>query len=312
MIHIPAAVLSARTRTLVAFLGAALALPGEARPQDLVKRVGKVSIQVDTRQAFPGGVLVVRLSSRGRLGAAWALLDGRRAPFRFDRGALRALVPVAADQEAGPATLGIGIAARRGQQRIAIPVEIAPRAYPPRTVPLPVPFQALLALPEARRDARLLLAQVRTESSASSPGSLHPPVTGRGEGFGEPRVHPGFAEVESRIDGLTGERHRGLDYAVPAGTTVQAPAAGRVLLAGPLVLSGGTVVIDHGQGIVSALLHLARIDVRAGQDVATGWSLGLSGESGLAPAPLLQWRVYLHGIAVDPLALDTALRSLCD
>ena len=75
------------------------------------------------------------------------------------------------------------------------------------------------------------------------------------------------------------------------------------------MLSGGTVVIDHGQGIVSVLLHLSRIDVRAGEAVSGGSPIGLSGESGLAPSPLLQWRVYLHGVAVDPLVLDAVLRS---
>lgn len=286
-----------------------LALPGEARPQDVVRHVGRVTVQVDTSRGFPGGVLVVRLSSRGRLGAAWALLDGRRAPFYARGGVLRALVPVAAGEEPGTTTLGIGIAARRGEQRIAIPVEIGARAYAARTVPLPVPFQSLLALPEATRDARRLLEQIRSRSATPGPESLRPPVAANGGGFGELRSYPGFAELESRIDALTGERHRGVDYAVPTGTPVLATGAGTVLLAGPLVLSGGTVVIDHGQGIVSVLLHLSRIDVRAGQAVAAGSPIGLSGEGGLAPAPQLQWRVYLHGVAVDPHVLDAVLRS---
>ncbi len=286
-----------------------LATPVGAWPQDVVRRIGRVTIRVDTSRSFPGGVILVRLTSTGRLGAAWALLDGRRAPFYADRGVLRALVPVAAGEEPGPATLGIGIAARRGEQRIAIPVEIAPREYASRTVVLPVPFQSLIALPEAARDARRLLALIRAESGAGAPGSLRPPVAGNGSGFGELRTHPGFAELESRIDALTGEHHRGVDYAVPTGTPVRAPGSGTVLFAGPLVLSGGTVVIDHGQGVLSVLLHLSRVDVRAGHAVSAGGPIGLSGESGLAPSPLLEWRVYLHGVAVDPLVLDAILRS---
>ena len=90
---------------------------------------------------------------------------------------------------------------------------------------------------------------------------------------------------------------------------MHAPATGSVLFAGALVLSGRTVVIDHGQGILSVLLHLSRVDVRAGEGVSAGSPVGLSGETGLAPSPQLQWRVYLHGIAVDPLVLDAALRS---
>ena len=92
-----------------------------------MRRVGRTTIRVDVSQAFPGGVVVVRLQSQSRLGTAWALLDGRRAPFYLERGVPRALVPVAAGAEPGPATLGVGIASRGGEQRIAIPVTLTPR-----------------------------------------------------------------------------------------------------------------------------------------------------------------------------------------
>jgi murein DD-endopeptidase MepM/ murein hydrolase activator NlpD len=150
---------------------------------------------------------------------------------------------------------------------------------------------------------------VRTESKARPPGALAAPVDGRGRGFGEPRTHTGASEVEPRIDALGGERHRGVDYPVIVGTPVRSPGAGAVLFAGPLVLSGETVVIDHGQGVVSVLQHLSRIHVRAGDVVKAGDDLGTSGNTGLAPEPLLQWRVYLHGVAVDPLVIGPLLGS---
>jgi murein DD-endopeptidase MepM/ murein hydrolase activator NlpD len=134
-----------------------------------------------------------------------------------------------------------------------------------------------------------------------------PPVGATASGFGERRTHTGFAAVESLVDALQGERHRGLDYAVPPGTPVRAPAAGTVLLAGPLALSGRTVVIDHGQGVLSVLQHLSRVDVRVGETVPAAVVVGLSGDTGLAPAPRLQWRVYLHGVAVDPTVLGPLL-----
>jgi murein DD-endopeptidase MepM/ murein hydrolase activator NlpD len=67
-------------------------------------------------------------------------------------------------------------------------------------------------------------------------------------------------------------------------------------------------VIDHGQGVVSVLLHLARIDVRPGDALTAAAVVGSSGDTGLAPEPMLQWRVYLHGVAVDPNALAALLR----
>ena len=278
----------------------------EAPAQEIVRRVGRVTFRVDVSQAVPGGIVVVRLA-RGRLGTAWALLDGRRAPFYLDRSVPRALVPVAASAEAGPATLGVEIAARRGEQRVAIPLTIAARDRRPRQVFLSEEKRALLRHPEASHDGRRLLAVLRTESREPTPGLLLPPAGATGSGFGELRTHPGATEVESRIDALQGERHRGLDYALPVGTPVRAPAAGTVLFAGPLTLSGETLVIDHGQGVLSVLQHLSRIDARLGDVVTAGAFVGLSGDTGLAPEPMLQWRVYLHGVAVDPNALGPLL-----
>ncbi len=282
-------------------------LPSPSRAEEIVKRVGRVTFRVDTSQAFPGGVVVVRLGIKGRLGGAWAFLDGYRAPFYPDRGVLRALVPVATTAAAGPDTLGVGIAARGGEQRIVIPLTVSAREYPSRNVVLAEERRLLLDRPEATHDGRRLLALLRTESSQFVPGMLLPPVGTTGAGFGELRVHAAASGAESRTDALQGERHRGIDYLVPAGTLVRAPAAGTVLFAGPLTLPGDTLVIDHGQGIVSVLLHLSRIDVRVGDTVAAGAFVAASGDTGLTPEPLLEWRVYLHAVPVDPSALAALL-----
>jgi murein DD-endopeptidase MepM/ murein hydrolase activator NlpD len=294
------------TRRLLLLAGLALLSAGAASADEVVRRVGRVTVRVDLSQAFPGGVAVVRLAG-ARLGGAWALLDGRRAAFYPYHGVPRALVPIDAASEAGPATLGIEIAARRGEQRIAVPVQIAGRSYPSRNVFLDERKRALLGRAEALRDARRLLGHVRTESHATAPGPFNAPVAGQGRGFGEARTHTGVTDAESRIDALGGERHRGLDYSLPVGAAVRAPCAGTVLFAGPLVLSGETVIIDHGQGVVSVLQHLSRVLVRAGDNVASGGEVGASGDTGLAPEPMLQWRVYLHGVAVDPLVLGPLL-----
>ena len=147
----------------------------------------------------------------------------------------------------------------------------------------------------------------RAMSSARTGSSSQYTKSQVSSGFGEPRTHTGAVEVESRIDLLQGERHRGLDYPVPEGTPVRAPGAGTVLFAGPLTLSGETVVIDHGQGVLSVLQHLSRVGVRAGDVVPPAAVVGLSGMTGLATGPMLQWRVYLPGVAVDPTVLRPPL-----
>lgn len=290
-------------------MAATLLVASAAGAETVVRRVGRVTVQVDATRAYPGGVLDVRVSSTGRLGAVWALLDGRRAPFFAARGLARALVPVALGSEPGPATLGVGIAARRGEQRIAIPLAIASRSYPSRDQALPAAAAALAAGPDPGRDGRRLLAYLRTESREPAPAGLQPPVSHPGSGFGELRRYSPPTSVESLYDGLSGEQHRGLDYAVPPRSVVRSPGAGSVVFAGPLAIPGLVVVIDHGQGVVSALLHLAHVDVGVGDAVAAGSAVGLSGTSGVASAPMLEWRTYLHGVAVDPRALGELLAS---
>ena len=62
--------------------------------------------------------------------------------------------------------------------------------------------------------------------------------------------------------------HSGLDFAVPAGTPIKAPAAGKVILIGDYFFNGKTVFVDHGQGFISMFCHLSKIDVKLGQQGA--------------------------------------------
>lgn len=98
--------------------------------------------------------------------------------------------------------------------------------------------------------------------------------------------------------------HRGVDYAAPTGSPVMAPAAGRIGLVGRVAdgfeLHGNTIGIDHGQGVLSIMIHLSRIDVNEGDFVQAGQVIGAVGSTGASTGPHLHWGLYVHGIAVDP------------
>jgi hypothetical protein len=94
--------------------------------------------------------------------------------------------------------------------------------------------------------------------------------------------------------------HGGLDLAVGSGTPVHAPAAGTVLNIGNYFFNGNTVFLNHGQGLISAYMHLSRVDVKEGQRLAQGAPLGASGMTGRATGPHLHWAVFLNGTAVEP------------
>jgi murein DD-endopeptidase MepM/ murein hydrolase activator NlpD len=292
------------TRRLLPFV-VALACAAPASAGEIVRRVGQLTVVADTELARPGGILVVRLRSSRFLGAIDAIFEGRHAPALQAAGGARALVPIPATTPAGIGLLGIELQARRGPQRIQIEFPIAERAYPPRAQTVPEEKRALLAQPSGLRDGRRLLLAVRTASpTALWSGPFRPPVVVPSvPSFGGRETWVGGSSVEMMLDGGLGEYHRGLDYPVAAGTLVLSPAGGTVVMAATLALSGQTVVIDHGQGLVSALFHLSRIDVREGQALEGRSPVGLAGDSGIAPFPHVHWGVYLHGIAVDPQAV---------
>lgn len=98
--------------------------------------------------------------------------------------------------------------------------------------------------------------------------------------------------------------HRGVDYAGGMGSPVVSPAAGRIALVGRVAegfeLHGNTVGIDHGQGVLSIMIHLSRIDVKEGDVVQAGQQIGGVGDTGIATGPHLHWGLYVNGQCVDP------------
>jgi murein DD-endopeptidase MepM/ murein hydrolase activator NlpD len=99
----------------------------------------------------------------------------------------------------------------------------------------------------------------------------------------------------------TGQTHGGLDQRTPAGMPVRAVADGVVKLVRLYNIHGGTVGIDHGQGLESMYLHLSRFAVAEGAAVRKGDVIGYSGSTGRSNAPHLHWSLYANGVPVNPL-----------
>ena len=91
--------------------------------------------------------------------------------------------------------------------------------------------------------------------------------------------------------------HSGADIRAVTGTTVRAPFAGTV------VLTGGSVYIDSGNGVITVFFHLSQINVKKGERVAKGQVVAKSGATGRVTGPHLHYSLVLGGQFVDPIPL---------
>jgi len=147
-----------------------------------------------------------------------------------------------------------------------------------------------------REQARVVEARKRDDAREDFLAGFALPVEGaRISGvYGSQRIDNGTPKAP----------HMGLDMAVPEGTPVHAPAAGVITLAeSDFVLTGGTVLIDHGFGLTSSLLHLSKLDVKVGQQVARGQVIGASGMTGRATGPHVHWGFNWFDVRLDPALL---------
>lgn len=150
-----------------------------------------------------------------------------------------------------------------------------------------------------RQESRMVVnARSRRGERADYYSGFDWPAHGRISGvYGSQRI----------LNGEPRRPHYGLDVAAPTGTLVRAPADGVITLTHPdMYFSGGTIILDHGQGLSSTFLHLSEILVEAGITVSKGDAIGRIGATGRASGPHLDWRMNWLDRRVDPQRLVTA------
>ncbi|PKO34202.1 MAG: peptidase M23 [Betaproteobacteria bacterium HGW-Betaproteobacteria-7] len=191
-----------------------------------------------------------------------------------------------------PAPLEITVSDPAGERRLSVPVGI--KNYPEQRLTIK---DRRKVEPEPADLVRIEREKTHTEQIKRQFSAIPPDTT---------FAHPADGRLSSRFglrrifNDLPRNPHSGLDFAAPAGAPVRAPAAGRVIDIGDYFFNGNTVFIDHGQGLISAYMHLSQIGVRAGQHVAKGERIGAVGSTGRSTGAHLHWTVILNGTPVDP------------
>jgi len=247
----------------------------------------------------PGSVLLLTIDSDDPLPALRARAFGREfVPFSV--GPRRAQVLVGIDLDVKPGRHPITVAAADHAEGTIYTAVVQPRRFPTRTLRVdpdlvnPPPQEMDRIAREAER-LRALWAAPATNKLWD--GAFRAPV---------PDPPNSSFGTRSVYNGQSRSPHGGTDFLSPSGRPIKAPNAGRVVLAGPLYFTGGTVVIDHGLGVLSLFAHMSTIDVREGDVVKTDDVIGAVGATGRVTGPHLHWAVRLAGARVDPISLLAA------
>lgn len=242
---------------------------------------------------WPGGIAVIDVGSAD-LPEPLVRLGGERVLVLRDGSRWTAIVGVALDATAGHASVAVN-----GERDIDF--EIQAHAYREQRLSVDKSFVTLgeKELERVGRERKIIDAALNNWRDAAFDNvSLESPVDGpRSSSFGLRRF----------FNGQPRSPHKGMDIAAAKGTAIAAPRDGVVTATGNYFFNGNTVIIDHGQGLVTMYCHLSEISIKEGQAVASGDAIGAVGATGRVTGPHLHFGTYLNGTAVDPalLLLDT-------
>jgi murein DD-endopeptidase MepM/ murein hydrolase activator NlpD len=239
-----------------------------------------------------GTLFRVHLPASGAALITTARLAGEPLHFRADGDSVSAFAAVPVDSTRGltlallctnGARVDVRVPTRDGEYPLER-LTVAPRFSAP-------PDSALQARQrrEAARAAEVSRASHTTPRLFTEP-FLVPRTTRITSGFGGGRT----------FNGTVTSRHMGTDYAGAVGAPVRAANRGVVRLVDGFYLGGNVIYLDHGEGLVTAYLHLSRHRVAEGDTVARGQVIGDVGATGRVTGPHLHFIVRYGNVTVDP------------
>jgi murein DD-endopeptidase MepM/ murein hydrolase activator NlpD len=255
------------------------------------------TLSVDSRSMQPGELVVINATLPEDVADVRVTgLDRGAKAYRVDDTRWQALLGIDLDTEAGEKV--VRLEGRRGVEPFSMETRITvlPKEFATRRLKVSPDFVNPPKAVQERIERESKLLQTVLGESADERLWDTP--------FVRPVPHRANSRFGTRsvFNGEPRNPHSGTDFLSPAGTPVRAPAAGRVVLAQALYFSGRTVIIDHGLDVFSQLLHLSRIDVKAGNTVSAGTVIGLVGATGRVTGAHLHWSLRVGGARVDPLA----------
>ena len=159
-------------------------------------------------------------------------------------------------------------------------------------------------LPETRtiRAARETIVRTGTYTKAKMSGTPDRLEGVQGKSKGDLKLgYPMRGQVVYHFGYVYGKMNYGLRISNSAGTNIVAPGEGVVVYCAERGAYGFVVDIDHGNGFVSRLTHLADVQVEMNQRVFIGDVVGKLAADAESNKPVLHYELLIDGIPYNPL-----------
>ena len=256
--------------------------------------VAELNLSVYPAVAWQGKTLKVRLSGAENITQAKGSFLGQKFKLFKAGDDYIGVVGVPINQKPNYYDLTLTLTQANGsQQKLSKKMKVWATRFPFSKFWLPPARNKLRARQIVDNEWAQIEKALRVEAGKQLwQGAFLDPVKGKiSQGFGHREI----------INGKRAGNHRGVDYAVIAGTTVEAANSGKVVFAKRLKAFGGTMVLDHGRGIQTLYFHLSKMLIPVGTMVAKGEPIALSGNSGISSGAHLHWGMSVHNLRVDPI-----------